>query len=82
MIIIRIFILLFKSSRRQVLEKEKTTEEKFHTADKHQLPSERSQTYLLTMFPVDKGHHIFNDQGEQEWQIQRDKSIKFVIYGT
>lgn len=53
----------------------------FHQADQHELPSERSATYILTMLPVAKGNHVFNGQGEQEWEIQRDTSVLFAIYG-
>ncbi len=73
------FVFL-KTSRRQILGINKRTEEKFHTADEHQLPS-NSRTYLLTMLPVDKGHHVFNGEGEQEWEIQGNTDIKFAIYG-
>jgi hypothetical protein len=33
------------------------------------------------MFPVAKGHHVFNGEGQQEWEIQRDTTIQFAIYG-
>lgn len=67
--------------RRQILEINKTQEEKFHTPDIHQLPPASSKTYLLAMFPVATGDHIFNGKGEQEWEIQRDTETQFVIYG-
>lgn len=60
----------------------KTGKEKFYTADKYPLQSERSKTYLLTMLPVSKGDYIFNAEGDQEWQIQRNSETKFAIYGT
>ena len=56
-------------------------EEKFHKADKDQLPSQRSPTYLLTMLPVAQGDHVFNSDGQQEWEIKRDSDTKFAIYG-
>ena len=72
-----------KVFRKQIRSKpvKKKTEQKFHTADKDQLPSNRSRTYLLTMLPVHKGDHMFNSGGEQEWEIQRDKATQFAIYG-
>jgi hypothetical protein len=33
------------------------------------------------MLPVDKGDHVFNGEGEQEWEIQDTTNIKFAIYG-
>ncbi len=78
---IKYIFIWFQTSRRQVSRINKTQEEKFHTADKHQLPAEHSRAYLLTMFPVATGNHIFNGHGEQEWQIQRDTDITFAIYG-
>jgi hypothetical protein len=33
------------------------------------------------MLPVDKGDHVFNVEGEQEWEIQSNTGIKFAIYG-
>lgn len=66
-----------QTSRRQVIN----SKEKFHTADEHDLPAEHSKTYLLTMLPVDKGNHIFNHYGEQEWTIQKDTVIRFAVYG-
>lgn len=68
---------LTQTSRRQILG----SKERFHTADEHDLPSEHSRTFLLTMLPVDKGDHVFNGEGEQEWEIQKDTTIKFAIYG-
>ena len=75
-----IFILL-QTPRKQVSKINKTREERFQTLDKQQIPSVNSRTYLLTMFPVAKGDHIFNSHGEQEWEIQRDTDTKFAIYG-
>jgi hypothetical protein len=57
------------------------TVEQFHTADKDQLPSARAKTYLLTMLPEAAGDHVFNSGGKQEWEIQRDTSTIFAIYG-
>ncbi|CAF2869983.1 unnamed protein product [Rotaria sp. Silwood2] len=70
-----------KTSRRQVLMMNGSKKEKFHAADKHQLPSERSRTYLLTMLPVTKGDYVFNGDGEQEWEIQGNTNAEFIIYG-
>ena len=74
---------LWKVFQRQIQSKplKKKSQPKFHTADKDQLPSNRSRTYLLTMLPVHKGDHIFNSGGEQEWEIQRDTDTQFAIYG-
>ena len=55
--------------------------EKFYQANKHQLPSEKGEAYILTMFPDAKGDHTFNSAGEKEWQIQKNTDTTFVIYG-
>jgi len=76
-----------KVSRRQVqtildkIRNPREKEEKFHKADKDQLPSARTQTYLLTMLPDAKGDHLFNSGGKQEWEIQRNTDTIFAIYG-
>ncbi|CAF0973748.1 unnamed protein product [Rotaria sp. Silwood1] len=70
-----------KTSRRQALMTDGSKKEEFHTADQHQLPSERSQTYLLTMLPVAKGDYVFNGEGDQEWEIQGNTDAQFTIYG-
>ncbi len=33
------------------------------------------------MLPVEKGDHVFNGEGEQEWEIQGNTNINFAIYG-
>lgn len=33
------------------------------------------------MVPVEKGDHVFNGEGEQEWEIQGNSDIDFAIYG-
>jgi hypothetical protein len=40
------------------------------------------RTYVLTMLPLAKGEHVFNANGEQEWQIQQDTDVHFAVYGT
>jgi hypothetical protein len=77
---------LFKVYRRQVQttptkRKNSQRKEKFHTADKDQLPSTRTGTYILTMLPVAKGGHEFNGAGEQEWEVPKFTDIKFAVYG-
>jgi hypothetical protein len=80
-------LFLFKVSRRQIESPSvknrfsQENEKKYHKPDKDQLPSAKTQTYLLTMFPVAKGDHVFNRGGEQEWEILRDTDTKFAIYG-
>ncbi|CAF0745015.1 unnamed protein product [Adineta steineri] len=69
------------SPRRQLAKTNTSKEETFPTIDKSQTPSKISIPYLLNMFPVSKGQHIFNGKGEQEWEIQRDTDIEFVIFG-
>jgi len=76
-----IYIHLFKTFQQQISGRNKYKREKFHAADENQLPSERSRTYILTMLPADKGDHVFNGEGEQEWEIQGNTNIKFAIYG-
>ena len=71
---ISMFSTVFKVSK-------KSKREKFHIADRYQLPSERSRTYLLTMFPAASGDHAFIGGTEQEWQIQRNTNTNFSIYG-
>jgi hypothetical protein len=56
-------------------------EEKFHKADQNQLPSARTQTYILTMLPEAKGNHLYNSGGKQEWEIQRNTDTTFTVYG-
>ncbi|CAF1141906.1 unnamed protein product [Rotaria sordida] len=70
-----------KTSRRHVVMMNGSKKEKFHTADEHKLPSERSRTYLLTMLPVAKGDYVFNGEGEREWEIQGNTNAEFAIYG-
>lgn len=55
--------------------------EQFFQANKDQLPSEKSKTYILTMFPEGQGEHVFNSAGEKEWQIQKNTDTTFVVYG-
>jgi hypothetical protein len=55
--------------------------EKLSANSKNQQTSIRSETYLLTMLPVDKGEHVFNSHDGQEWQLLRDTDTKFAIYG-
>ncbi|CAF2320775.1 unnamed protein product [Rotaria sp. Silwood2] len=64
-----------------ITKRSREQDEKFHKADKDQLPSKHTQTYLLTMLPVAKGDHVFNSDGEQEWEVQRDTPTQFAIYG-
>ena len=33
------------------------------------------------MLPVEKGDHVFNGKGEQEWEIQGNTNVNFAIYG-
>lgn len=33
------------------------------------------------MVPVEKGDHVFNGEGEQEWEIEGNSDIDFAIYG-
>ena len=74
-------LLFLQAPRRQTPKVNAKKNVEFHQADQHELPSERSATYILTMLPVAKGDHVFNGQGEQEWEIQRDTSVLFAIYG-
>ena len=55
--------------------------EQFFQANKDQLPSEKSKTYILTMFPEGHGEHVFNSAGEKEWQIPKNTDTTFVVYG-
>lgn len=61
--------------------KNESKNEKFSSPDKHQSPSKRTETYLLTMLPAAKGNYVFSGDGEQEWEIQRYTDTKFAIYG-
>ncbi|CAM4897569.1 unnamed protein product [Rotaria socialis] len=70
-----------KTSRRQALIINRNKNEKLHAGKRYQLSSESSKTNLLTMFPVAKGNYVFNGEGEQEWQIQRNTNTQFAIYG-
>ncbi|CAF3806195.1 unnamed protein product [Rotaria magnacalcarata] len=44
-------------------------------------PSISADTFVLGMFPLAKGAHLFNGADEQEWQIGRDTDATFVVYG-
>jgi hypothetical protein len=33
------------------------------------------------MVPVEKGDHIFNGKGEQEWEVQASTDTNFAIFG-
>ncbi|CAF1462085.1 unnamed protein product [Adineta steineri] len=72
-------------SRRDVVtkstkRKNQQRKEQYHAADQHQLPLS-SKTYILTMVPVAKGDHVFNSEGEQEWEVQKTTDTEFAIYG-
>ncbi|CAF5188709.1 unnamed protein product, partial [Rotaria magnacalcarata] len=43
-------------------------------------PSISADTFVLGMFPLAKGAHLFNGADEQEWQIGRDTDATFVVY--
>ena len=78
--------LLFQVSSRQVqptVGKTRTPKKKetFHKADKDQLPAKHTETYILTMLPQAKGDTVFNRDGEQEWEIQKNTDTIFAIYG-
>ena len=39
------------------------------------------KTFVSMMLPVEKGEHLFNRHGDDEWEIQRDSKVLFAIYG-
>lgn len=39
------------------------------------------KTFVSMMLPVQKGEHLFNRHGDDEWEIQRDSNVLFAIYG-